>query len=150
MASGCGCVPRTDARCSPPVDARAANVLPSDRCRRFPRVMRLRRRAEFQRVYSQGIRVAGRHVVLFAVRTDGQSRFGVTASRKVGNAVIRARSKRRLRELYRLRQSTTVTESLDLVANARRSCARVSWRDLERDFDSCLVRLGERMKADRP
>ena len=149
MASVCGCVPKTDAECSPPAGARAANGLPSNRPRRFPRSERLRRRAEFQRVYSQGIRVAGRHVVLFAMRTEGSSRLGVTASRKIGNAVIRARAKRRLRELYRLRQSTTVTEALDLVVNARRSCVSVPWQSLARDFESCLERLGERMNADR-
>jgi len=77
------------------------------------------------------------------------NRFGVTASRKVGNAVIRARSKRRLRELWRHRQTMSVLESLDLVANARRSCARVPWQILERDFDHCLDRLGERMNAAR-
>lgn len=88
-------------------------------------------------------------MVLFAVRTDGEGRFGVTASRKVGNAVIRARSKRRLRELYRLRYSYDVTESLDLVANARRSCARVPWSTLKREFENCLDRLGERMRAER-
>lgn len=88
--------------------------------------------------------------MLFAVRTDdGTSRFGVTASRKVGNAVIRARSKRRLRELWRHRQTVGVLESLDLVVNARRSCARVAWRELERDFDDCLGRLGDRMNTDR-
>ncbi len=150
MAFGCGCVPRTDAKFSPLVDVRAASVLPSETRRRFPRAERLRRRVEFQRVYSQGIRVAGRHMVLFAMRTEGESRFGVTASRKVGNAVVRARSKRRLRELYRLRQSTSVTVSLDLIANARRSCARAPWRELERDFESCLGRLGDRMNAARP
>jgi ribonuclease P protein component len=83
------------------------------------------------------------------MRTDGTSRLGVTASRKIGNAVIRARAKRRLRELYRLRQSITVTESLDLVVNARRSCVLVPWQMLERDFESCLERLGERMNTDR-
>jgi ribonuclease P protein component len=82
------------------------------------------------------------------MRTDGSSRLGVTASRKIGNAVIRARAKRRLRELYRLRQSTTVTESLDLVVNARRSCVLVPWQILEHDFETCLERLGERMNAD--
>lgn len=89
-------------------------------------------------------------MVLFAVRTDdGTSRFGVTASRKVGNAVRRARSKRRLRELWRHRQAESVLESLDLVVNARRSCARVAWRVLERDFDNCLDQLGERMNTER-
>ena len=88
-------------------------------------------------------------MVLFAVRTDGTSRFGVTASRKVGNAVIRARSKRRLRELWRHRQTETALSALDLVANARRSCARAPWQALERDFDDCLSRLGERMNTER-
>jgi ribonuclease P protein component len=88
-------------------------------------------------------------MVLFAVRTEGESRFGVTASRKVGNAVIRARSKRRLRELYRLRRPTELTDALDLVANARRSCARAPWRVLVRDFEDCLNRLGEKMDAGR-
>ena len=112
--------------------------------------MRLLRRAEFQRVYSQGFRVAGRHMVLFAIRTEGPRRFGVTASRKVGNAVIRARSKRRLRELYRLRQFDSVVESLELVANARRSCAGAPWPALASDFVLGLDRLGERMNTDRP
>jgi len=86
-------------------------------------------------------------MVLFAVRTEGEGRFGVTASRKVGNAVIRGRSKRRLRELFRLRQTQTMTESIDLVVNARWSCARAPWRALEHDFEHCLARLGERMMA---
>jgi len=88
-------------------------------------------------------------MVLFAVRTEGESRFGVTASRKVGNAVFRARSKRRLRELYRTRPLNDVTESLDLVANARRSCARAPWQKLKQDFEFCLDRLSERMRAER-
>lgn len=88
-------------------------------------------------------------MVLFAVRTDGTSRFGVTASRKIGNAVVRARSKRRLRELWRHRQTESVLSSLDLVANARRSCARAPWQALERDFDHCLNRLNERMNTER-
>lgn len=86
-------------------------------------------------------------MVLFAVRTEGQGRFGVTASRKVGNAVIRGRSKRRLRELYRLRQAQSMTESIDLVVNARWSCARAPWRVLKDDFEHCLTRVGERMVA---
>ena len=100
-------------------------------------------------MYSQGFRVAGRHMVLFAVRTESNGRFGVTASRKIGNAVIRGRSKRRLRELYRLRPSGTLAESVDLVANARWSCARVPWQALQEDFEHCLARLSERMNAGR-
>jgi hypothetical protein len=42
-----------------------------------------------------------------------------------------------------------VLASTDLVANARRSCARTTWRDLERDFEHCLDRLGKRMSRER-
>lgn len=137
------------ARCSPPAGARAASGLASDPSRRLPRAKRLRRRAEFQRVYSLGIRVAGRHMVVFGVRSEGQGRFGVTASRKVGHAVSRARSKRRLRELYRHRQHLPELARLDLVANARPSCAKARWTTLEQDFDACLVRLVERLGSVR-
>jgi ribonuclease P protein component len=86
-------------------------------------------------------------MVVFALATDDGGRFGVTASRKVGNAVARARCKRRLRELYRLHPSPAVTESVDLVVNARRSCRQAPWGELVRDFDDCLRRVAGRMKA---
>lgn len=84
-------------------------------------------------------------MVLFAIKTGSDGRLGVTASRKIGNAVVRARSKRRLRELYRHRRGSEVVASVDLVVNAKRSCGRAPWACLVKDFDLCLERLAERM-----
>lgn len=67
-------------------------------------------------------------------------RFGVTASRRIGNAVVRSRCKRRLRELYRLHRHLPGVVASDIVANARRSCIKASWGDLEQDFRRCLER----------
>ena len=86
-------------------------------------------------------------MVLFAVPSEGTGRFGVTASRKTGTAVARTRAKRRLRELYRHRLESAETQSVDLVANARSTCARVSWIDLVADFDACLRRMSERLET---
>jgi len=86
-------------------------------------------------------------MVLFAVPTEGTGRLGVTATRKIGTAVVRTRAKRRLRELYRHRLESAVTESVDLVANARSSCADVSWTDLVADFDTCLRKMAERLET---
>lgn len=92
-------------------------------------------------MYTRGRRIKGRYVVLFVMQADtGCGRYGVTATRKIGGAVIRARSKRRLRELYRLHRFDRGVETLDIVANARYGCARAPWAELEQDFLRCLER----------
>ena len=63
---------------------------------------RLSRSSEFQRVYRQGRSKANRYLVLYSFArgeaADEASRFGVSVGRKVGNAVVRNRVKRTIRE----------------------------------------------------
>ncbi len=59
-----------------------------------------------------------------------QSRLGLTTSRKVGNAVVRNRFRRRTREWFRARR-TEFKDSIDLVVIARRSGAQLSYRELD-------------------
>ena len=68
----------------------------------FPRELRLRRRAEFRAVQQRGRKIHTTHFLLFALDADAAAtRFGITASRKVGGAVVRNRLKRYLREVFR-------------------------------------------------
>jgi len=128
--------------------AKGASGLPSERRLTFPGTYRLKKRADFQRIYSHGYRVPGRFVVLFVAQAElATGRYGIAASRKVGGAVMRARCKRRLRELYRLHRPERGVAQLDIVANARRGCATVPWSALERDFLRCLRRGGTRGAA---
>jgi len=134
------CGPKVVGEFSVPGAVKVANGLRSEPDRDFPAVARLKRPAEFQRVYMHGRRVAGKHMVLFLVKTSGElGRFGVTASRRVGGSVVRARAKRRLRELYRLHRHEAFLLDHDIVANARRSTATARWAELEADFLSCLA-----------
>jgi ribonuclease P protein component len=72
---------------------------------------------------------------------DGnEGRFGVTASRRVGGAVVRTRCKRRLRELYRTHRHEIEGATIDIVVNAHRSTALVPWAELEQDFLDCIRR----------
>ena len=123
------------------VDVKVASGLPSERQRDFPASARIKRRADYQKVYKHGLRVTGRHVVLFILQSGERAgRFGVTASRRVGGAVVRTRAKRRLRELYRLHLRDSAGSAHDIVANARRSSATAPWMELEEDFINCLQR----------
>jgi len=66
------------------------------------------------------------------------ARLGVVASRSaVGNAVQRARAKRRLREVFRHHQEL-VPAGHDLLLVARSSLNRLEYREIERKFvDAC-------------
>jgi ribonuclease P protein component len=123
---------------------RAESDLPRDPLLGLPRRERLRRRPEFLRVYERGIRAHGRYMVVFVmVRPDEQvdSRLGVTASRRVGGAVVRSRCKRRLRELFRLHRDELPGMVLDVVINARGECVGAPWEELKRDYRKCMKRL---------
>lgn len=96
--------------------AKLSNALPKQR--------RLRARAEFQKVYSEGQRYDGRLMAAFLRANDATGhRIGVTASTKaIGKSVDRGRAKRLLRELFR--RSSNELNSLrrryDWVLNAKR------------------------------
>ena len=58
---------------------------------------------EFRRLYSKGKSAVGPAMVLYCRKNRrGLSRLGLTASTKLGGAVVRNRARRRLREVYRL------------------------------------------------
>lgn len=82
---------------------------------RFSSALRLRNRAEYDRVQQGGRRLAARYLVLLARTNDlDHDRLGIIASRRLGNAVMRARAKRRIRELFR-QNEPDVTKQRGLV-----------------------------------
>ncbi|MFH1176472.1 MAG: ribonuclease P protein component [Acidobacteriota bacterium] len=99
----------------------------------------LRKRAEFQRVYNGGVKCSGEYVVVFALARDGEGcRLGITATRKVGCAVVRNRARRRVRELFHRHPELLKGLAVDLVVNLRRSAAESEWCELERDYLRCM------------
>ena len=107
-----------------------------------PRPTRLKRRREFLRVAAKGKRAARPGLVLQALPAEtGRTRIGFTVTRKVGNAVIRNRAKRRLREAARATAGLMAVPGSDYVFVARMGTVARPWDRLLDDVKSALTRL---------
>ena len=106
---------------------------------------RIRQRREFQRAYDEGRRVVCRYFVAFVVpRSSGPLRLGVVASRRVGNAVIRNRAKRLLREVFRNRRPGREV-SADVVLVARGAIKSAGYEAVESAYVRNVGKLLEKI-----
>ena len=113
----------------------------------FPKSLRLLTSADFKRVQRRGTRLRARHLRILAYRgTEDRSRFGLTVSRKVGNAVVRNRVKRHLREAIRHECGllSECSDAWDLVLIAHGSAASAGAADLRRDVRKAFGALAGR------
>jgi ribonuclease P protein component len=86
----------------------------------FRKHHRLLKRAQFRHTERKGFRRSGKHLVVVARKNEVDfSRLGITVTRKVGNAVVRNRWKRRIREVFR-RNRDQVPEGWDFVVIVRK------------------------------
>jgi ribonuclease P protein component len=133
----------------------------------FPRARRVRKRLDYLRIQNQGRRYSTPHFLVFAMPSSSSplepskgsraptgsakgsgppagpttpTRFGVTVSRKVGDAVTRNRVKRWIRESCR-RLASSLPPSLDIVVVARPQAARAGFAPISAELASLTKRL---------
>jgi ribonuclease P protein component len=111
--------------------------------RRSLRGHRLKRNRDFRIVFYRGKSVANRFYVLYVSRrVSGEpARVGFSVSKKVGNAVLRNRVKRLLREVMRVR-AQTLPDGVDVVIIARKDAAGLGLQQVDRQVQTLLRRAG--------
>ena len=100
----------------------------------------LKKRRDFVRVQNASQKRRGKRLVVLKDQSVSQDslRVGYTVSKRVGNAVVRNRVKRRLREMTRA-SAALLQPGWDYVIIARHSAAFADYRSLLKDFE-CQLR----------
>ncbi len=103
---------------------------------------RIRKKKDFVSLYRKGSRFRGRYFnLVYSFNGLNHSRVAVVVSKKVGNAVLRNRIKRWLREDYR-RNKPLIGEPLDLIIVARREIREAPHKAVLTGYLEALERIG--------
>src|SRR5437870_572312 len=125
-------------RACPTTDNRRARVKISEMQKplRFPKSRRLTLDSEFERVRTEGASVRGGTLTLGFLRNAEPTaavRAGFITSRRVGSAVVRNRTRRRLREIFRKHQHE-ISDGVWIVTIASARAARETSHALEDEW----------------
>ncbi|MGI6452698.1 MAG: ribonuclease P protein component [Syntrophomonadaceae bacterium] len=103
---------------------------------------RIRKPRDYNNIYRYGKKIPGRYIIVYIKENYGKiNRYGVVASKKVGNAVVRNKAKRQIREILK-KYSARLGDSSDIVVVVRRSISKGGFSDIERDYVSALKKAG--------
>ena len=103
-------------------------------------------RVGFLAARDSGMKAVSRGFILQATPTGRRDwRLGLTATRKIGNAVRRNRARRRLRALARTELARRARTGIDYVMIARQGTADRDWNDLVSDLGKAVGYLHRTM-----
>ena len=110
----------------------------------FPKSSRVRKQADFDAVYRDSVHAADDVLVVQAVR-NGQktTRLGLSIGRRVGNAVVRNRWKRAIREVFR-KSVLEFPVGIDIVVRPRKG-AELNYAAIERSLPRLVARIAKKL-----
>lgn len=86
---------------------------------------------------------------LYSADQSNQTRIGFTVSRRVGNAVTRNRTKRRLRAAVRIVFNRRDQAGIDYVIIGRKSTAHTSFPQLQSDIHQAITKFTSQQSKNR-
>ncbi len=107
------------------------------------RKLRLRKREDFNTVYRYGKSFANSQFVVYWRKRapTGTFRMGVSASSKLGGAVVRNRLRRMVKEIVRL-NAAKLQEDIDLVLIVRKPALSMAYKEMEGSILHVLRKAG--------
>ncbi len=100
----------------------------------LPRERRLRQQSHFDQLFKTARRIEGRYFRIYlAPKKFDLCCWGVVTSKKIGNAVIRNRVKRRFKAIIRLHQHQ-VSQQVDMVFVAKPQAKEATYKQFEMDI----------------
>jgi len=109
----------------------------------------LHRSAEFLRLQRKGARVQSKHFVLYAGKLgdEAERRLGITVSRRIGNAIVRNRLKRRVRECFRVALRDQIPRGVSMVVVALAGAGTLETPAINRELAAATVNAMQRLEA---
>lgn len=104
---------------------------------------RLTLRRDFSLTYRFGRSVANHQFVLFQKprKDQGPFRLGISASKKIGNAVVRNRVRRLIKEIVRLSKGE-IKQGIDIIIVVRKPAADMDFHLMEKSLKHLFRRAG--------
>jgi ribonuclease P protein component len=108
---------------------------------------RIKKNKEFQTVFQKGQSNANRQFVLYQLDKPDQEyfRIGLSVSKKIGNAVVRNRIKRMIRQVF-TELKEKIDSGKDFVIIARKPCAEMTCEEFKKSLLHVLNRSGIRIQ----
>lgn len=112
-------------------------------------VYRLKKNIEFRIVYRKGKSFANDLLVLYILKNrrnrdkkgNQYNKVGISVSKKVGNSVVRSRSKRLVTEGYRIKVDN-LKQGYDFVFVARTNIKDKSYEKVDKAIDNLFKKVG--------
>jgi ribonuclease P protein component len=153
--------PRSTDRIDSAKAARVGNKPKARKAFGFGPEHRLHKPHDFRRIQREGTRIAAGPLVIYGLQSSKPSRhrsdsepgqtatprLGMTVSRRIGNAAVRNRLKRRIRECFRTKLKLILEGGMDIVVIARDgAAAKMRFAAMRDALVRATIALGDRAK----
>lgn len=99
--------------------------------KRFPSI---KKNQSFRLIYENGKSKGNRYLVMYVQKREEKgNQIGISASKKIGNSVVRHRMTRLLREIFRL-HIENIKDGYDLIVVVRAAAVGRSYQEIEKAY----------------